>query len=350
MEREPGAPGAFTLASAQNGSTQSLTYEFPEGPSAERERREYGAMAAGRSALSADGRKVVFVTTATSNLAGPGTPPLQVAVRDLDTDETKLASVRLDPATGRPLIDPETGRPEPVPRVAEGASAYGAVYTTGTPPPFTTPQPYQLTPEVPASISADGSTVAWLAQNLVEQAPTLSAEAISARYNEPLWRRIGDGEDAPTRRVTGGSDPLDPECESHPEPRPAAQPVGVGSLPGAVRSGTGHVEREGVRRHHAAVERRRLHGGVRGNRRTRRARRRIRARRQRTRERPVRGRHARRPHADGRAASPHASSGAAPKKTLRRTARSSISASRRTDRRWPWRPSGPSSFSARLRS
>ena len=103
--------------------------------------------------------------------------------------------------------------------MAEGGSAYGAVYSSGTPPPFTTPQAYRATPAGPASISADGSTVAWMGENIVEQARMLSAETISARYTEPLWRRIDDGEGAPTRRVTGGSDPLNPACEAHPEAR-----------------------------------------------------------------------------------------------------------------------------------
>lgn len=218
MELQPGQGGAFTLASAVNGSMQSLTYEYHGGEAEQREREEFGSLAAGRSALSADGRKVVFVTTATSNLAGPGTPPLQVAVRDLDTDATQLVSVRYDAATGLPAVDPETGRDEPVPSVSEGASAYGAVYAAGgSPPQFTTPQAYEAEHEVNASISADGTTVAWLAQDIPEQAPTLSAETLPARYDEPLWRRIADGEQAPVRRVTGGSDPTSPECVAHPE-------------------------------------------------------------------------------------------------------------------------------------
>ncbi len=209
MDVEPGEAAAFTLASAANGSSQSLTYE-------QNESNEGGAMAAGRTALSSDGRKVVFVTTAVSNLAGPGTPPLQVALRNLDTDETQLVSVRYDPATGRPATDPETGAPEPVANVTEGGS-FGAVYSSGKPPQFSATESYEVPHEVAASISGDGSTVSWLAQNIAEQAPTLSGETLSARYDEPLWRRIGDGEQAPTRRVTGGSDPTNPACAAHPE-------------------------------------------------------------------------------------------------------------------------------------
>ena len=292
----------------------------------------------------------MFVTTATSNLAGPGTPPLQVAVRNLDTDETRLASVRLDPATGRPLVDPETGRPEPVSRVAEGGSAYGAVYSAGTPPPFTTPQAYQLTPQVPASISADGSTVAWLAQNLVEQAPTLSAETISARYDEPLWRRIGDGEGAPTRRVTGGSDPLNPECEAHPEARLPLSPSAADPCQGpfvaelgtwnakATADITPQLSADGYTvAFVASAEPVALAGGFgRGG-------------SERESDLYVADMHeglTQRP----RRCVPSRSSGAVPKKTSPRTARSSISASRRTAPRWRLRPSGRSSLSARLRS
>ncbi len=214
MERAPEQEGAFTLASAANGSTQSLAYEYH---GRESEGWEFGSLAPGRSALSADGRKVVFVTTAASNLAGPGTPPLQVAVRDLDTDETQLVSVRYDPATGGPAVDPGSGRDEPVPSASDGASVYGAVYSDRSPPNFTRPGAYEVQQEVNVSISADGTTVAWLAQDISEQAPTLAAEELPPFYDELLWRRIADGERAPTRRVTGGSDPTNPACAAHPE-------------------------------------------------------------------------------------------------------------------------------------
>ena len=81
-----------------------------------------------RSAITADGRTVAFVTTAQSDLAGPGTPPLQVAVRHLDTEETQLVSARFDPATGRPAVNAETGAAEPVP---EEEGRYGAVWSKG---------------------------------------------------------------------------------------------------------------------------------------------------------------------------------------------------------------------------
>jgi Tol biopolymer transport system component len=215
MSMRPEEAGAFTLASAVNGSSQGLTYEYPPGEAREYEEEHYGSLAAGRSALSADGRKVVFVTTAASNLAGEKTPPLQVAVRDLETKTTELVSVEYDPATGRPRLT-EAGQPQPVALQADNGT-YGAVYTKGGPLAFGPPVPYTITPELGASISADGSTVAWMGQDIGEQARTLPGESLVPLYSEPLWRRIADGEQAPTRRITGGSDPENPQCAADPE-------------------------------------------------------------------------------------------------------------------------------------
>jgi hypothetical protein len=190
----PEEPCAFELASAFNGSGAALSYSTPE-PS------KYGSLASGRFALSADGRRVVFVTNAISNLANVvaaelTTPALQVAVRDLDTDETRLVSVAQG---GGPVS------------AKEGAGTYGAVYASGaTIPEFRAPGAYELPSPLGASISADGSTVAWLGQNVSEQTETLPAETLPVRYAEPLWRDIAT--EGPTRRITGGSDPADPEC------------------------------------------------------------------------------------------------------------------------------------------
>ena len=217
MEKQPEEAGAFTLASAEDGSTKSLTYEYAPGETGEHERREYGSTAAGRTALSANGREVAFVTTAPSNLAGPATPALQVAVRNLETDETKLVSVKYDPSSGGASIDSATGQPEPVPEEEEG-SDYGAVYSQGGQrPKFGRLEPYELPQLAGASLSADGSTVAWLGQDISEQVPTLPAETLAAKYAEPLWRRIADGASVATRRVTGGAEPTSPACVAHPE-------------------------------------------------------------------------------------------------------------------------------------
>jgi hypothetical protein len=211
-DMEPGPGEAeFMLASAVNGSSEALTYTF-DGANPSFEASHYGSVASGRSALSANGSEVVFVTTAVSNLDGPETPALQVAVRDLDTDSTQLVSVASDPATGKPAVNPTTGRQVPV-YEEEGGLTYGAVYTPSLPPPpFRPPAAYGLQSPVGASISADGSTVAWMGQDISRQARMLSDEALPPEYSEPLWRRIADGPEAPTRRITGGSDPANPAC------------------------------------------------------------------------------------------------------------------------------------------
>jgi hypothetical protein len=208
MTKAPAEEGAYTLASAVDGSSAGLTYE-PTGKTASVEFEELhnGAIAAGRTALSADGRTVAFVTTAISNLAGPGTPAMQVAVRNLDSRQTELVSVADDPATGRPL----PGQPV---SAQESGETYGAVYSGigGKAPIFNSPQPYEPATPAGASISADGSTVAWMAVSVGQQVHLLSGEAPRASYTEPLWRRIADGPGAPVRRITGGSDPGNPAC------------------------------------------------------------------------------------------------------------------------------------------
>jgi hypothetical protein len=189
-------PDAFKLASAVSGTEESLTYDTSEP-------KFYGSVAAGGSALSASGEEVAFVTTAISDLAGPETPAMQVAVRNLHTKQTQLVSVVYDPAAGA-----ETG--EPVPTSSDGSSAVfpGAAQA----PRFPLPPPLR-TIQVGASISADGNAVAWLGQEIEKQAPTLPHEPhLRPEYTEPLWRQISEGPQAPTRRVTGGGDPTSPAC------------------------------------------------------------------------------------------------------------------------------------------
>ncbi len=99
--------------------------------------------------------------------------------------------------------------------VTEGTETHGAVYPGATIPSFGSPPAYGkygLAPPTGASISADGSTVAWMGEDIGEQAPLLSGEARSPAYTEPLWRRIEPGSETPTERVTGGSDPQNPAC------------------------------------------------------------------------------------------------------------------------------------------
>jgi Tol biopolymer transport system component len=207
---EPG-PGSeqacpYTLASAVDGSSAGLTYEPTGKTPVEGEEKNFGSLAAGRSAISADGSKVAFVTTAISNLAGAGTPAMQVAVRDLDSDHTELVSVADEPATGDPL-------PGQAVSGQEGIETYGAVYSgVGSRTAFSDPAPYGPPADVGASISADGSTVAWMGVDVPEQARLLPGEDPKDSYDEPLWRRIADGPTAPIRRITGGSDTANPQC------------------------------------------------------------------------------------------------------------------------------------------
>jgi len=203
MEPGPGEP-TYILASAVNGSEQALSYETSAPQS-------YGSVASGRSAMSADGNYVAFVTTAVSNLAGPHTSAFQVAVRDLAMQQTKLVSVVTN------------SEDEPVPTKGEGTSTIGAVYGANKPfpPPVGGPAPAQG-----ASISADGSTVAWMAQEIEQQAPVLREEAnLNPEYTEPLWRKIGPDGAEPTRRITGGGDPANPDCAASGEAKTAQPPT-----------------------------------------------------------------------------------------------------------------------------
>lgn len=186
-------PPTYELASAIDGCDplEPAPHETPCGLSYESP--FFGSVATGRLSLSADGREVVFVTRTASNLTEPAvtaepfpTPTLQVAVRNLATDETTLISTALG----------STGGDTPVPG--------GAVMSNGPLP-------------AAASISADGSTVAWLGRHLTAQVPLGADEAAAiARleadeffgYDEPLWRRIPTaGTTAPgTRRLVTGQE------------------------------------------------------------------------------------------------------------------------------------------------
>jgi hypothetical protein len=183
--------------------------------------------------MSADGTKVAFVTTTVSDLTSypvaeleeishgetpkPRTPTLEVAVRDLQTGLTQLVSVRRDAASGLPALSPETGEPEPVPSADE---KHGAVDAEGVLPVFRPEvHAYHRSAGIGASISADGSTVAWMGQQLGEQVASMPAEAPVRNWTEPLWRRIAEGPMATTRKVTGGSDPESPACRASGEQR-----------------------------------------------------------------------------------------------------------------------------------
>jgi hypothetical protein len=217
MAKAPSEPGAFVVVSAVSGSDEPLTYNEPS--------ERFGSVASGRSAMSADGRYVAFVTTAASDLVQTEndrraeeknepppaeTPARQVAVRDLQTDETTLVSVEYD--------NGPTDRPVPSER------GLGAVYEVT---PFTAAKPTSAPPSSSqgATISADGSTVAWIGQQIDKQAPVLAGAEASPEYVEPLWRRIAGGTPEPTRRLTGGADPANPACAASGESEPSSPPT-----------------------------------------------------------------------------------------------------------------------------
>jgi hypothetical protein len=218
MEAAPNQPGAFVLASAVNGSSEALTYSESD--------HQHGSVAAAASAISADGQEVAFVTTATSDLAGSNTPPLQVAVRRLATQETILVSGEYEPATGATSDRPVSGKGFGAVYVREPGSLKDALTEQG--PEYTGWKEAGIDRPPGASISADGTTVAWMGQNIGLQAPTLSGEHPDPGYSEPLWRRLQAPATA-TERVTGGSDPSNPACAESgqarlPQPPPSGDP------------------------------------------------------------------------------------------------------------------------------
>src|SRR6201994_3536811 len=150
------------------------------------------------------------------------------------------------PAPARPLpVQPVSG--------AQGNEAFGAVFAggRGEPPIFKEPQAYeQAQPMVGASISADGTTVAWMGDDIAEQALTLPAEALLAPYSEPLWRRVADGPGAPIRRVTGGGGPRQSRVRRKPRARASLDSVAIGPVPGTVQRLSGRPHGRDLRRQH----------------------------------------------------------------------------------------------------
>jgi hypothetical protein len=168
-------PDAFDLVSARDGGDEPAHYgmtAFPFPGS------EPGADVSRGVAISADGRRVVFRTEAPSDLPASATTDVaagQVFLRDRLTDETTLVTAKRDPGTGLMTVEPAGGA-------------------------------------VGAALSADGSTVAWTGGNAPAQTPFLGGENTDSGFNYYLWRRVGDGPLAPTRRITGLADPDDPAC------------------------------------------------------------------------------------------------------------------------------------------
>jgi Tol biopolymer transport system component len=188
MDLAPGEPGAYILASALNAGTQGITYAgsatsgCPGG----------GSAAADRVAMSANGSEVAFTVLGSSDLtSGPGgattTPPDQVAVRNLDADTTTLVSQTASSLGSTPEAVP--GGAALWPLRDELHNSDGREISGSS-----------------AAISAEGNAVAWMGIDIPLQTPASSADG-GASYAEPLWRNIGEGPAAPTRRVTGGDDP-----------------------------------------------------------------------------------------------------------------------------------------------
>lgn len=162
--------GAYALVSAKSGGAEPATYA-PRSSSLKGD--EPGTEVWPNTAMSADGRYVVFRTTELASdlpdLGAVQTPREQLFVRDMQAQTTTLLS--RDIGTGEP--------------------AGGAIG--------------------PATISADGSTVAWVSMNAPEQTVFLPGEDPSKSTAYYLWRRWQES-GAETRRVTGAADPEDPEC------------------------------------------------------------------------------------------------------------------------------------------
>jgi len=167
------AAGAFDLISARDGGDVPASYAPPASPIPS---GNLGADVSRGAAISHDGSKVVFrVTEPESDLPDrPGieTPGFQVFVRDRDADTTTLVTQTM----------------------GSGEPAGGAIGAAG--------------------ISGDGSTVIWTGQNAPLQTEFVNGENTELPgFSYYLWHRIADGPGAPTRRITGLSDPEDPACE-----------------------------------------------------------------------------------------------------------------------------------------
>lgn len=177
--------GAYTLVSSRNGGDEPATYAPREQPL---KGEEPGSEVWPNTSMSADGRYVVFRTTELkSNLpaaSATNTPPLQLFVRDLQAKTTTLLT--RDQATGEPI-----------------SNAQAPVGAVG-----------------PATISPDGSTVAWVSTGAPEQTRFVKNETEDVKEPYYLWRRWQEPQ-ATTRRITGIADPEDPECHGQEEVNPA---------------------------------------------------------------------------------------------------------------------------------
>lgn len=170
-----GSAGAYDLVSARDGGGTPAGYgpqAFPVPGS------EPGADLSAGTAISADGQKVVFRTEGVSDLPAREAVDVaagQVFVRDRVTKATTLVTAVRDPGSGEMTDQPAGGA-------------------------------------IGAALSSDGTTVAWTGGNAAAQTRLLKGETPVAHAHYFLWRRLADGPQAPTRRITGLADPDDPGC------------------------------------------------------------------------------------------------------------------------------------------
>jgi hypothetical protein len=166
------APGAFELVSARDGGDLPASYgpRNPDLPGL-----NPGAEVTRGAAISADGGKVLFRTIEVSSdlPARPtaDTPGFQVFLRDRVANSTTLVTRRS----------------------SDGGPAGGALG--------------------PAGLSADGTTAVWTGRNAPEQTRFVDGENADPAFFYYLWRRVAEGPSAPTRRITGVSDPDDLGCQ-----------------------------------------------------------------------------------------------------------------------------------------
>jgi Tol biopolymer transport system component len=176
--------GAYALVSAKDGGEVPATYapRSPPLPGA-----NPGADVWPNTSISANGRYVVFRTPElASDLpdhAAVDTPAGNLFVRDLSAKTTTLIT--------RTAVGNEPEECGTSGTLAGGEPACGA---TG-----------------PATLSADGSTVAWVGSRAVSQTVFLVGESPQRSTPYYLWRRWQEPA-AATRRITGIADPEDPAC------------------------------------------------------------------------------------------------------------------------------------------
>ena len=206
----------------------------------------YGAVAAGRSAITADGRTVAFVTTAQSDLAGPDTPRCRSPSAISTPTKHELVSVRFDPATGRPAINSETGAPEPVPE-EEGRVRRGLVQRQSRhlqPPATARSEPYTSRPNCRARRSA---RTAAPSPGTAGRSPNRRARSAREHAGQTVRRAaVAADRERPRRTDAAGDWRLGPRkpglprepggANCRPSPRPGDR------LPGAVR-GPAHGRR-----------------------------------------------------------------------------------------------------------